>query len=295
MGGAGLHRDTAATDFPKEPPMFRSMLLFAAIVASLPARAQERVPEAPSPDTPPAAADAASLAEKIANPISDLISVPFQNNIDCCFGPEGAVRYTLNVQPVIPMHLGGDLDLIVRTIAPFISQGRSAPNNLGGTGMGDVTQSFFLKPRTGGGLTIGMGPVFVYPTGNSDFGSHRWGAGPTGLVLKQTPSGYTFGILANHVWSVAGKDDRPEVSSTFLQPFLSKNFKDTTSIGINTETVYDWKHKLWTVPVNLTLGRVAKIGKQPVQFAATGKYYAVSPTGGAEWGARFTLTLLFPQ
>lgn len=275
--------------------MLRSMLLSAALAAGAPALAQERIPEAPSPEATPAETNGASLAEKVANPISDLISVPFQNNVDCCFGPWGAARYTLNVQPVIPMKLTGELDLIVRTIVPFVSQGASAPGNLGGTGLADTTQSFFLKPKTGGGLTVGLGPVFVYPTGNSDFGSHRWGAGPTGLILKQTPSGYTMGMLANHVWSVAGKDDRPEVSSTFLQPFFSKNFKDTTSIGINTETTYDWKHKQWTVPVNLTLGRIAKIGKQPIQIAATGKYYAVSPTGGAEWGARLTLTLLFPE
>ncbi len=275
--------------------MLRTMLFLAALAASFPAGAQERVPEAPAPDTPPAQSDAAALAEKLANPISNLISVPFQSNLDCCFGPEGAARYTLNVQPVIPMPLGDGLDLIVRTIVPFISQGRSAPDNLGGTGLGDTTQSFFLKPRTGGGMTIGLGPVFAYPTGNSDFGSHKWQAGPTALVLKQTPSGLTMGLLANHLWSIAGKDDRPNTSNTFLQPFFVKNFKDTTSLGINTETVYDWKHKQWTVPINLTLGRVAKIGKQPVQLAATGKYYAVSPTGGPEWGARFTLTFLFPQ
>ncbi|MEP9359646.1 hypothetical protein [Sphingomonas sp. KR3-1] len=275
--------------------MLRSMLSFAALAASLPAAAQTGVPEAAPPDAPPAQADAASLAEKAANPISDLISVPFQNNFDCCFGPDGAARYTLNIQPVIPTPLTDSLHLIVRTILPFISEGTSAPGNLGGTGLGDTTQSFFLKPATGGGLTVGLGPVFVYPTGNSDFGSHKWQAGPTGLILKQTPSGYTIGILANHLWSIAGKDDRPNTSNTFLQPFFSKNFKDTTSLGINTETIYDWKRRQWTVPVNLTLGRIARIGRQPVQIAATGKYYAVSPTGGPEWGARLTLTLLFPE
>lgn len=275
--------------------MSRSVLLLAALVASLPASAQDRVPEAAPPDTPPAAADAAALAEKVANPVSDLISVPFQNNLDCCFGPEGAARYTLNVQPVIPTRLGDNLSLIVRTIVPFISQGRSAPSNLGGTGLADVTQSFFLKPHTGGGLTVAAGPVFVWPTGNSDFGGRKWGAGPTALVLKQTKSGYTMGMLANHVWSYAGWKDRPNTSNTFLQPFFSKNFKDTTSIGINTEAGYDWKHGKWTVPVNFTLGRLAKIGKQPIQLAATGKYYVVSPTGGPEWGARLTLTLLFPE
>jgi hypothetical protein len=275
--------------------MHRIPLLLAALAASFPALAQDRVPEAAPPDEPPAQTQAGSLAEKIANPVSDLISVPFQNNFDCCFGPENGARYTLNVQPVIPTKLTDNFSLIVRTILPFISQGPTSAADRGGTGLGDVTQSFFFKPHTGGGLTVAAGPVFTWPTGNSDFGSRKWGAGPTALILQQTKTGYSIGMLANHVWSYAGWDDHPNTSNTFLQPFFSKNFKDTTSLGINTETVYDWKHKQWTVPVNLTLGRIAKIGKQPVQLAATGKYYAVSPSGGPEWGARFTLTLLFPQ
>ena len=61
----------------------------------------------------------AELAKKLANPISDLISVPFQNNYDCCYGPADGYRYTLNVQPVIPIGISEHWNMISRTIVPI--------------------------------------------------------------------------------------------------------------------------------------------------------------------------------
>jgi hypothetical protein len=67
--------------------------------------------------------DAAELAKKLSNPVASLISVPFQNNFDFRIGPsEEGWRYTLNIQPVIPISLGNDWNLIVRTIVPYIHQ-----------------------------------------------------------------------------------------------------------------------------------------------------------------------------
>jgi hypothetical protein len=167
------------------------------------------------------------LAEKLANPISSLISVPFQSNYDCCFGPNNAPRYLLNIQPVVPISLNPDWNLIVRTILPVISMGSPAPTIPSSTGLGDITQSFFFSPsQTFNGVTWGVGPVFLWPTGNNVFGSQKWGAAPTAVILKQE-SGWIYGILANHIWSYAGKNgsqgrDRfeeegvPEVNQTFI-------------------------------------------------------------------------------
>jgi hypothetical protein len=158
----------------------------------------------------------ADLAKQLANPIASLISVPFQNNFDCCYGPNGVPRYTLNIQPVIPFKLNDDWNLITRTILPILSQGSVAPGVPSSTGLGDVTQSFFFSPtRPVDGVTWGIGPVFLYPTGNSTFGSRKWGAGPTAVILKQE-SGWTYGALANHIWSYAGDSITSNVSSTFL-------------------------------------------------------------------------------
>jgi hypothetical protein len=237
----------------------------------------------------------ADLAKQLANPISSLISVPFQSNYDCCFGPKDASRYLLNIQPVVPVALNPDWNLIVRTILPVISMGSPAPLIPSSTGLGDSTQSFFFSPsRTVNGVTWGVGPVFLWPTGNNVFGSQKWGAGPTGVILKQD-GGWTYGMLANHIWSYAGQSGHQDVNSTFLQPFLVYTFPDTTGISLNTESTYNWITKQWTVPINLAVSHIFKFGSQPVQFQIGPRFYAVRPDGGPNWGARFNITFLFPK
>ncbi len=258
------------------------------------------------------------LAKKLQNPIASLISVPFQNNFDFGGGyNDQAFRYTLNFQPVIPISLGPDWNIISRTILPFIQQNGVIPRaelrNAGAvaagtelpriklsptsqTGLGDITQSLFLSPvkPLPGGIIAGVGPVFLIPTATLDvLGTGQFGMGPTAVLLKQT-HGWTTGILANHIWSVAGERDRADVNATFLQPFLSYTFKTSTSITLNSESSYDWTNRQWLVPLNLMVSQVVKIGGLPVNFQAGAKYYAEGPNGAPDWGVRFTITPLFP-
>jgi hypothetical protein len=143
---------------------------------------------------------------------------------------------------------------------------------------------------------MGAGPVFLYPsaTTNNALGGQKWGAGPTAVLLKQK-NGWTYGILANDIMSFAGTSSRQNVSSTFLQPFLSYTAKTYTTYGINTESTYDWTNSQWTVPVNATVAQLLKFGKQPIQFQLGARYYPEKPNGGANWGVRFAVTLLFPK
>ncbi|MGH6745722.1 hypothetical protein [Novosphingobium sp.] len=242
-----------------------------------------------------AASEGQALADKLANPISSLISVPLQSNYDCCYGPADGDRYTLNIQPVIPLGITKDWNLITRTILPVISQETTVRGGKGDTGLGDTLQSFFLSPKAAkNGVVWGVGPAILWPTGNATFGSDKFGAGPTAVLLKQG-GGLTFGFLANHLWSFAGKSSAPGISQTFLQPFITKTLPDSTSFALNTETSYDWKSKDWTVPVNLSVSHVVKFGKQPVSLGVGARYYAERPRFGPEWGARFVMTLLFPE
>jgi hypothetical protein len=235
------------------------------------------------------------LAKQLQNPVASLISVPFQSNFDFNMGPnDDGFRYTLNFQPVIPISLSKDFNLIIRTIVPIISQDDVIPGT-SQSGLGDIVQSFFFSPKKPvGGLILGFGPVLLYPSATDDLlGSEKWGAGPTGLVLKQS-GGWTYGLLFNQIWSYAGEDDRAYVSSTFLQPFMSYTTKTKTTFGVNTESTYDWHNSQWSVPVNLSVSQLVKLGKLPVQFAIGGKYYAEGPSGAPEWGLRFVVTPLFP-
>jgi hypothetical protein len=242
-----------------------------------------------------AADNDADLAKKTQNPVADLISVPLQNNWDFGIGPTDAMKYTLNIQPVIPVSLSKYENLIIRTIVPVIYQEATTPGGESHSGLGDTTQSFFYSPvQPWNGWIVGAGPVFLYPTGASAFSARKWGAGPTAVALKQE-SGWTYGILANHIWSFAGPSDRQDVSATFLQPFVSYTTKTYTTMALNTESTYDWVNSQWTVPINIMLNQLLKVGGQPISLQAGYRYYADAPDGGPDWGLRFTVTLLFPK
>jgi len=238
------------------------------------------------------------LAKKLSNPVAAMISVPFQFNYDRGFGPDDGNRETLNIQPVIPFSLNDDWNLISRTILPVIWQNDIAGQSGNQFGLGDITQSFFFSPKQPGpgGIIWGVGPVFLIPTGTDDMlGTGKWGAGPTAVLLKQDGP-WTYGILANHIWSFAGEGSRPDVSSTFLQPFLSYTTKDAWTFTLNTESSYDWKGDQWSIPINFNVSKLVKFGEQPVSLSAGVRYWADTPENSAEgWGFRLGLTFLFPK
>ena len=239
------------------------------------------------------------LAKKLANPISSLISIPFQFNYDRGHGPTGeGQRSFVNIQPVIPFTLSQDWNLISRTIVPVIYQDDLVPHLGEQCGLGDIVQSVFLSPSKPGpgGLIWGAGPVLLFPTATDELlGGEKWGAGPTGVVLTQRGP-WTFGALANHIWSYAGDDDREDVNVTFLQPFLSYTTKKAWTFGLNTESTFDWDEDEWSVPINLTVSKLIKIGKLPVQVGGGVRYWAASyPQGPEGWGARVQITILLPK
>ena len=236
------------------------------------------------------------LAKQLANPIASLISVPFQNNYDFDVGPEDGFRYTINAQPVIPIELNERWNLISRTIVPVIYQAGVLPGQGDQFGLGDIVQSVFFSPKapTAGGWIWGVGPVFLLPTATDDFlGADQWGGGPTAVVLKQRDE-WTYGVLANHIESFAGDDDRPDVSSTFLQPFLAHT-KGSVTYTANFEGTFDHETDEWTLPLNLSVSKVTRVGDQLVSYGGGVKFYVDAPDGAPNWGLRATITLLYPR
>jgi hypothetical protein len=240
--------------------------------------------------------DAADLATKLNNPIASLISVPFQNNFDYKMGPdEGGFRYTLNLQPVIPVRLTNNWNLISRTITPFIHQ-HDAIGTTSTTGLGDITQSLFLSPAKTELFIWGAGPAFLIPTATDEqLGTDKFGIGPTLVILKQT-SGWTYGALLNHIWSVAGDDDAADVSSTFMQPFLAYTTRTAWTFALNTESSYDWNAEQWSIPIHAVASKLVTLGQQRVSIGGGLRCWtSTTPSGPEGCGFRFFVTPVFPK
>jgi len=253
--------------------------------------AQEAAPPKPQES-------AEELALKLSNPVAALISLPIQGNIDFGLGPTGSGwQSRTNIQPVVPIGISKDWNVISRTILPvFIQEGVLGPG-IDNIGLGSTTQSFFFSPKAPGksGIIWGAGPVFLIPTATSDaVGTSQFGTGATLVALRQS-KGFTYGILANHIWSVTGNDKYADISSTYLQPFLSYATKKGTSYTINSESTYNWTTDQWTVPINVVVSQLLNLGGQRVQVFGGLRYYFESPSGGPDWGFRYGITFLWPR
>lgn len=269
--------------------LLRNILAFllAGSAIALPAHAQDHDGQS---------ADA--LARQLSNPIASLISVPFQLNADFGAGAnEDVSTYTLNIQPVIPVRLNSEWNLISRTVLPVV--GREGPLAPGASslGVGDTLQSFFFSPAdpTGNGLIWGVGPVLLAPTASTDsLGSGQWGIGPTAVVLRQGGR-WTTGALVNHLWGAGDGDDGEPVDRSFVQPFVGYAIGRGQTLQLSVEATYAWNGEQWTAPLNMSYARVISVRRQRMSFAIGARYFMASPEAGPEWGVRTSVTLLFPR
>jgi len=285
------------------PAMFVAIAVTLAPVASH-AQGQSGTSATPANNAPGAAAAApapetegAELAKKLNNPISDLFSVPFQFNWENGIGPQDETRYILNIQPVMPFSATEKVNLIVRVIAPIVSQPPVVSGGVAASGVSDILASFFLSPKQGA-FVWGVGPVVSVPsTSVPSLGTAKWSAGPTGIVLKQQ-GGWTYGALVNQIWSFAGEADRSDVDQMFLQPFVAYTTKSLWTFTANSESTANWmvdSPDRWTAPVNLMFSKLSSFGTFPASYQFGWGYFFARPENGPTWKVRANITILMPK
>jgi len=266
-------------------------------------------PSAPAEPTKPVASEdkqaapeseeskTADLAKAAQNPVANLISFPLQNNTAFGIGPYDRAQNVLNIQPVIPLHITEKWNLITRTILPVVWQPNDQPTQ-GWFGFGDLNPSVFLSPAKPGKLIWGVGPALVLPTATAEqLGQGKFSLGPS-VVALTTPGHWVIGALANNVWSVAGPHERAVVNQFLLQWFVNYNMKKGWYLTTSPIITANWRAlsgNQAVVPFGGGVGRIMKLGFQPVNI--TGQFYgnAVHPEGASPWGMRLQIQFLFPQ
>jgi hypothetical protein len=248
------------------------------------------------------------LAAAAQNPIAAMYSLPFQNNIYNGVGPKhDATANVLNIQPVLPFTIG-DWNIISRTIAPLIylpslATGPSeiADDSVFGSshfGLGDINQTFYFSPADATGLIWGVGRSFNLPTATATpLGSAKFSMGPAAVALVM-PKPWVVGILARQLWSVAGPSNRPNVSQLLVQPFINYNMEEGWYLVSSPIMTANWEAtsgNKWAFPIGAGIGKIFRIGEQPMNASLQAFDYAQSPNGGPRWAVRAQLQFLFPR
>jgi hypothetical protein len=233
------------------------------------------------------------IAQGLENPIYDRVTIPLQNNYDCCFSPETGYKYTLNIEPVIPVARIGDVEVISRTIFPIIYEFHNNPGQGGHTGAGDTTQAFYFGQEFGKAFYYGAGPIVLIPSYDSQLSSGKWAMGPT-FALGGRSGRFTASFLFWQYWSFAGEASAAPVSKTRLQPQIAYTFGDATTLRVGADADYDWIKRSWNAPFHAGAAHVFRVRGHDVQLALEGRVFTATAKG-PQAGVRFTATWVYPR
>jgi hypothetical protein len=240
------------------------------------------------------------LAKLAQNPVGNLVSVPFQNNTNFGYGPERGTQDILNVQPVIPIGINEDWNVITRTILPLVSNPTLGPRTGAVFGLGDVQLTGFLSPARPGHWIWGLGPIIQIPTHTSPIlGNDNLGLGPSGVLLRlEKGNPWVFGALVNTVWSLGTNATAPAYSNGLMQPFLNYNFEGGLYLTSSPVVTMNWlaaANQQLTLPLGGGVGKIFHLGKLPVNAQLGAYYNVVRPDYAAEWQLRAQIQFMFPK
>ena len=254
----------------------------------------------------------ADLANESMNPLSTVISVPFENNTLFNLGPSGSNANVLNIKPIFPLNMG-DWNLINRFILPVIytqgqdelddefNWGNGNPGSFGlgsAFGIGDTTYQGFITPGKSGNIAWGLGGSIVMPThSEARFGSDKWSAGPALVTFAPLDNWILGGILQN-IWSVAGDSSAPDVNVFSAQVGINYKLKKgwyLTSAPLITANWEADSDNRWTVPLGGGVGRLFRLGGKAIAVDVGAYYNVESPRFANDWYSQILVNFPFPK
>ena len=238
------------------------------------------------------------LARKMQNPVSDRISLTFEDNINFGVGLNDDVQNILNIKSLYSFNLGDNWNLVNSTIVPVLNQPELVPGTGDQFGLGDITSTFFLMPRSSRFAIFGVGPIVSFPTATDEtLGLEKWRVGPA-LAVISMPGRWIFGAVANNLWSVGGYSNREDINSMEITPVLFYNFPNGWYLVSTPTITADWiadSGDRWIVPLGGGVGKIFKIGKQAMNASVQAFYNVEQTVTAADWSLGLQLQFLFPN
>jgi hypothetical protein len=273
----GCARRGGSVALPGLPGALRRALAWAALLAACTAHAQQGEDSVEK------------VAAQLANPLAPVTTLAAQVRAESGNGPQDSTHYTVRLQPSLFKPLPGNAAFLLRTILPF--RAIEFPGRV--DGVGDLTLVPYYVPDITRKVFLGYGASLGMPTASNDLlGSGKWSAGPA-VIFAVTGQPFTWGALAQHVWSVAGDADRAGLSVTTVQPFATYLLGGGWSLNLTTETSYNWRAQgggSWTVPVSTGASKVVELGGRYVNVGAALVSYPKKPDFAPDWELRVAVT-----
>lgn len=260
--------------------------------ASPPTASEAQQAPSASPAASEQAADAAAK-DAAQNPVAAAISLPFQNNTYYNVGPYRRAQNVLLVEPVVPFKLNKNWIVISRTITPVEVVPRLSPAEGVDYGLGNIQPQFYLSPSHPGKFIWGAGGQLWLPTATDHvLGTNKWGGGPATVGLFH--QGHWLGgtLISNQFAGVNNK----HINEMTMNPFLFYNMPHGWYLFSSPIITADWtgsRSNRWTVPVGGGLGRVFRVGKQPLNARTQFDNDVRTTNGGPDWQMQVQLQLLF--
>jgi hypothetical protein len=263
------------------------------LIGTLASSVQAQQASTPVPP-PPSVLTNQELAISVHNPFLDFVKIPIQSTTGFQLGPDHKAGASWNIQPLVPISLNADWDLIAR---PSVTV-TYLPTPYEQTGLEDTQASFFLTAKKATTWIWGVGPIFQFPTASSaELGTGRWSAGPTAALIY-TEGPWFGGILTDQLMSFAGNRERGSVNQTYVEPQISYNFESGWYVDCDPAITFDWTADDTdgsTLPMGADVGKAFTFGAQDMSFQLGAYDLLKRPDGSPQWIVRVSVTLLFPS